>query len=206
MKPSYLFFLGVGIALFLAALLGTTLLARPYQYQGSVIDPSIPAPDIELIDQNEQPFQMSQRLANDGQRKIALIFFGYVHCPDVCPVTLSEYRQIKAELGEQAEQIDFIFVTVDPQRDTPETLRKHLANFDPAFVGLTGDQAQLEQVWKDFNIFVYQNEPNASGGYLVDHTARVYVVDRNGELRMTYPFGTGAEIMAEDMRHLVAEK
>ncbi|MFO7625436.1 MAG: SCO family protein [Anaerolineales bacterium] len=206
MKSSHLFFLGVGIALVLTALLGTSLLARPYQYQGSVIDPAIPAPDFELIDQNEQPFRLSQRLAEDGRRKIALIFFGYVHCPDVCPVTLSEYRQIKAELGEQAEQIDFIFVTVDPQRDTPETLRKHLSNFDPDFVGLTGSQEQLEQVWKDFNIFVYQHEPSEAGGYLVDHTARVYVVGRQGELRMTYPFGTGAAVMAEDMRHMVTEK
>ena len=206
MKSSHLFFLGVGIALVLTALLGAFLLEKPYQYQGSVIDPPIPAPDIALVDQNEQPFRLSQRVAEDGRRKIALVFFGYVHCPDVCPVTLSEYRQVKAELGEQTEQLDFVFITVDPQRDTPETLRKHLANFDPAFVGLTGSQAQLEQVWKDFNVFVYQHEPTASGGYLVDHTARVYVVDRQGELRMTYPFGTGAGIMAEDMRHLIVEK
>jgi protein SCO1/2 len=206
MKPAHLFFLGVGIALVATAYIGSSWLYTPYRYQGSVIDPPIPAPDIALVDQNEQPFQLSERRSDDGKRKITLIFFGYVHCPDVCPVTLSEFRQIKAELAEQAEQIEFIFITVDPDRDTPEILRKHLANFDPTFIGLTGSLEQLQQVWKDFNIIVYHHEPTEAGGYLVDHTARVYVVDRNAELRMTYPFGTGAQVMVEDMRHLIAEQ
>ena len=206
MKSSHLFFLGVGLALVLTAVLGTNLLDQAYRYQGSLIDPAIPAPEIVLVDQNNQTFRLSERTAEDGRRKISLIFFGYVHCPDVCPVTLSEYRQVKTELGGLADQLDFIFITVDPERDTPETLRKHLANFDPSFIGLTGSQEQLEQVWKDFNVFVLQHEPTETGGYLVDHTARVYVVDRNDQLRLTYPFGTGAEIMAEDMRHLIAEK
>ena len=206
MKASHLFFLGIGMALVLTTLVGALLLRQPYQYQGSVIDPAIPAADITLVDQFGEPFQLSQQFTREGGRKAALIFFGYVHCPDVCPVTLSEYRQVKAELKELSDQLAFIFITVDPERDTPETLRKHLANFDPAFIGLTGDRPVLEQVWKDFNIIVVQNPPTEAGGYLVDHTARVYVVDHNGDLRMTYPFGSGAKVISEDMRHLLVEK
>jgi protein SCO1 len=206
MKSRYFFFFGVGIALVLTAVVGTLFFQRPYQYQGSLINPPSPAPEIDLVDQNGEAFKLSERVAEDGRRKVAMIFFGYVHCPDVCPVTLSEYRQVKASLGEKAEKIDFIFVTVDPERDTQETLGKHLANFDPQFIGLTGSRPALERVWNDFGVFVYQHEPTEAGGYLVDHTARVYVVDRNGDLRLTYLFGSGAEMMAEDMWNLVDER
>ncbi len=206
MKSRYFFFLGVGVALIVTAVVGALFLNQPYQYQGSLINPPAPAPEIELVDQYGESFTLSERVADDGRHKAAMIFFGYVHCPDVCPVTLSEYRQVKASLGEKAEKVDFIFVTVDPDRDTQETLSKHLANYDPQFIGLTGSQAALEQVWSDYGVFVYQHEPTEAGGYLVDHTARVYVVDRNGDLRLTYLFGSGSEIMAEDMWRLVDEK
>jgi protein SCO1 len=205
MKARYFFFLGLGVALVVTAFVGTLFLKQPYQYQGSLIDPPATAPDIELVDQYGEPFKLSEQVAEDGRRKAAMIFFGYIHCPDVCPVTLSEYRQVKTSLGEKADKVDFVFVTTDPDRDTPETLGKHLANFDPQFIGLTGNRAALEKVWSDFGVFVYQHEPTEAGGYLVDHTARVYVVDRNGDLRLTYLFGSGAEMMAEDMWNLVDE-
>jgi protein SCO1 len=206
MKPRHFFFLGVGLALVITALVGALLFNSPYKYQGSLINPPAPAPDIDLIDQYGEPFKLSTRIGEDGRRKVAMIFFGFVHCPDVCPVTLSEYRQVKTSLGEKKDKIEFIFVTVDPDRDTPEILRKHLANFDGEFIGLTGSRAALEQVWNNYGVFVYQHEPTQANGYLVDHTARVYVVDRNGDLRMTYLFGSGAEMMAEDMWHLVDER
>lgn len=206
MKSRYFFFLGVGVALVVTALVGTFFFRQPYKYQGSLINPPAPAPEIELVDQYGDPFKLSERVAEDGRRKAAMIFFGYVHCPDVCPVTLSEYRQVKASLGDKAEKVEFIFVTVDPERDTQETLGKHLANFDPQFIGLTGSRTALEQVWGSYGVFVYPHEPTEAGGYLVDHTARVYVVDRNGELRLTYLFGSGAEMMAEDMWNLVDER
>jgi protein SCO1 len=205
MKSRYFFFLGVGLALIVTAMVGTLFFNQPYEYQGSLINPPAPGPEIELVDQHGESFKLSEQVAEDGRRKVAMIFFGYVHCPDVCPVTLSEYRQVKASLGEKAELVDFIFVTVDPERDTQETLAKHLANFDPQFIGLTGTRMALEQVWSDYGVFVYQHEPTEAGGYLVDHTARVYVVDRNGDLRLTYLFGSGAEMMAEDMWNLVDE-
>jgi protein SCO1 len=205
MKSRYFFFLGIGVALVVTALVGTLYFRQSYTYQGSLINPPAPAPEIELVDQHGEPFKLSEREDEDGRRKVAMIFFGYVHCPDVCPVTLSEYRQVKASLGEKAEAVDFIFVTVDPERDTQDILGKHLANFDPQFIGLTGSRPALEKVWADYGVFVYQHEPTEAGGYLVDHTARVYVVDRNGDLRLTYLFGSGAEMMAEDMWHLVDE-
>lgn len=205
MKPRHYFLLGVVLALVLTAVVGTRIFSPPYKYQGSFINPPAPAPEIELLDQFGEPFKLSDRVDENGRRKVAMIFFGFVHCPDVCPVTLSEYRQVKASLGEKKDEIDFIFVTVDPDRDTPETIRKHLANFDPEFIGLTGSRAALEQVWGNYGVFVYQHEPTDAGGYSVDHTARVYVVDRNGELRLTYLFGSGAEMMAEDMWHLIDE-
>lgn len=193
--------LGLGVVIGLALMLVSwQVLEGNYTYQGSLIDPPIPAADFTLTDQHGETFRLS-----DQRGKVVLIFFGYTHCPDVCPVTLSEYRQVKRQLGDQAEDIVFVFITVDPERDTPERLLAHLANFDPEFIGLTGEPADLERVWDAYGVYQEKVDTGSAGGYLVDHTARTYAIDRQGNWRLTYPFGMEVEKQVADVRHLLRE-
>jgi protein SCO1/2 len=143
-----------GLAFTLAA---WQVIPWPYTYRGVQIDPPAPAADFTLTDQKNQPFQLSNQ-----RGKVALLFFGYAHCPDVCPVTLSIFSQVRKSLGPQADEVSFVFVTVDPERDTPEALGKYLANFSAPLTGLTGSRAELEPVWKSYG--VYQARQGEGGG------------------------------------------
>lgn len=197
---NYVFF-GIAILLGFAVVLATRVLERSYTFKGSLIDPPLQAEDFTLNDQHGQTFRLS-----DHRSEVVLIFFGYTHCPDVCPVTLADFRQIKEQLGEKAGRVNFVFVTVDPERDTPDRIAEHLANFDPAFTGLTGEPEELQAVWDAYGVYAEKAQAGSASGYLVDHTARVYVVDVNGNLRLTYAFGTENQAMAQDVVHLLDEE
>jgi protein SCO1/2 len=172
---------------------------RPYTYAGSLIDPPAKAADFQLTDQDGQPFQLSQQ-----QGKITLIFFGYTHCPDVCPVTLTKFKQIRSELGDRADQVKFLFISVDPERDTPEVLKAHLANYDPAIVGLTGSRSELEPVWKSYGVYQARAKDGSTENYAVDHTTRIYVLDNQGNWLLTYPYETEMQALLDDIQHLIA--
>ena len=191
--------LGVVIGLVLVLVIWQVF-TQDYTYQGSLIDPPVPAADFELTDQHGQTFRLS-----DQRGKVVLIFFGYTHCPDVCPVTLSEFKLIKSKLGNQADEVSFVFITVDPERDTLEKLGDHLANFDAGFIGLSGDRSSLEEVWMSFGVYQAKQETSSAAGYLVDHTARVYAIDVDGNWRLTYPFGMESDKLFQDVRHLIQE-
>lgn len=191
--------IGVGVAIGLAIVLaGWQFVQSNYKLHGSVIDPAIPAADFTLVDQNGASFRLS-----DQSGKIVLIFFGYTHCPDVCPVTLSQFKQIKKQLGKKADQVRFVFITVDPDRDTMEELRRYVPNFDPDFIGLTGSTPDLEKVWKSYGVFSEKQPADSQGNYMVDHTARTYLVDQQGNWRLTYPFGIESSQMIADLEHLL---
>ncbi len=193
---------GTGVVIGLAAILaaGWVILSREYRYQGVLIDPPAPAADFTLTDQHGQPFRLS-----DQRSKVVLIFFGYTNCPDVCPITLSEYKKIKAQLGKLADQVTFIYITVDPERDTVERMNAYLSNFDPAFTGLTSDRATLEPVWAAYGVYQQRQDAGSAAGYLVDHSARMYVIDPGGRWRLNYPFGMEPEKITQDLRHLIAD-
>jgi protein SCO1/2 len=188
--------LGVAILLGLGVTLGIGILGRPYTYQGSYIDPPVLASDFQLTDQNGQSYRLSGQ-----QGKAVIMFFGYTNCPDICPATLAEFKQVKEKLGDQASQVNFVFVTVDPERDTADRLRSYLANFDPGFTGLTGSQANLEAVWKAYGVYVAKGDFDT-----MEHNARIYAIDRQGNLRLTYPYDTGAVPIASDLTHLLSGK
>jgi protein SCO1 len=192
--------LGVAILAGIGIVYATMTYTRPYAYQGSLIDPPAPAPDFELIDQHGQPYRLS-----DQKGKVVLVFFGYTHCPDVCPVTLTDFKQIKTQLGNQSKDVAFLFITADPERDTTEQLKKYLENFDTDFIGLTQERSLLEPVWNDYGVYQAKVESNDPDNYLVDHSARTYTIDKNGNLRLTYLFGTSSEVIAEDVVHLLNE-
>jgi protein SCO1/2 len=201
MKPRYIVIFGLAILVGLIAMFLILGPQRPYTFQGSLIEPPVSAPQFELTDMNGQPFQLSEL---DGQ--VVVMFFGYTSCPDVCPVTLTEFLQIRSKLGEAAEEVSFVFVTVDPERDTPERMRKYLTNFDPEIIGLTGERNDLEPVWASYGVYQAKAEGPSDEYYLVDHSSRVYVIDPDGNLRLTYLFGTGNKLITEDVRHLVSRQ
>jgi len=200
MQSRSFLFLGIAAGLIIAIVAAGLVFKPPYQYQGSVIQPPVPAADFTLLDQEGNPFQLS-----DQQGNVVLIFFGYTNCPDVCPATMADFHTLHDALGDRANQVDLIFVTVDPQRDTSERLKTYLANFDPAIVGLTGDPQVLEQVWKGYGVYQEKQDIGSASGYAVDHSAFIYAVDKQGNLRLTYRFGFDSSKIEEDVVHLLAE-
>lgn len=136
--------------------------------------------------------------------KYAVLFFGYTHCPDFCPTTLGDYKLVKRELGDAAGDVDFVFVSVDPERDTPEVLRKYVATFDPSFIGVAGDATTLESVGKEYGLYYKLRKDEASGGnYPVDHTSLSYVIDPEGRLVAMYPTGLAPEDIAADLKRRI---
>lgn len=200
MKSRNILIFGMAV---LAGLIATYLVLGPdreYTFQGSLIEPAVPAPQFELTDMDGNPFHLSQL-----EDQVVVMFFGYTSCPDVCPVTLTEFLQIRSNLGQAAEKVSFVFVTVDPERDTPQRMRKYLTNFDPEIIGLTGERSELEPVWADYGVYQARAEGSSDDNYLVDHSSRVYVIDHDGNLRLTYLFGTESQLITEDVRHLVSQ-
>jgi protein SCO1/2 len=192
--------LGGLIALVVLGVAGADLLTQAHKFRGSVIDPPFPAPDLTLQDQNGQAFQLGAQ-----RGKIVLMFFGYTNCPDVCPTTLAQFRQVGAELGPQADQVRFVFVTVDPERDTAEKMKAYLDAIDPAIVGLIGSQTELEPIWKSYGVY-RQKQPGQSPDDYADaleHSSRVYLVDAQGDLRLTYSFGLVPDDVVQDIKVLL---
>jgi protein SCO1/2 len=174
------------------------VIERPHTFRGSVIDPAVPAPEFTLLSSQGDEYRLGSRSG-----KFILIFFGYTHCPDVCPTTLYEMKQIKAELQEKSDHVEYVFVTVDPDRDTQEQLARYLTSFDQSFFGLTGSTQQLEQVWKDYGVYREIQETSNSLGYLVDHTSRLYLINPQGELMMTYLYETNLDEIVSDLKYLI---
>ena len=172
----------------------------PYQYQGSLIDPPSRAPEFELPSTQGGSFSLE-----DQRGKAVVLFFGYTSCPDICPTTLSDFQTIQTRLGGQADQVEFVFITVDPDRDNLTKLGDYVEIFDPGFIGLSGGEEQLQPVWEAYGIYAEQKDVGSAGGYLVDHTARIYVINPRGELNLTFPQGMAPEAMADDIAHLLAE-
>jgi protein SCO1/2 len=139
----------------------------------------------------------------DFRGKVVTVFFGFTHCPDACPTTLVEMAQVMRELGPDADKLQVLFVTVDPERDTPAVLRQYVPSFHPAFLGLCGDAEATARVAKEFKVF-YQKQPAREGGYSVDHSAGTYIFDREGRLRLFAPYGRGAAPILHDVRLLLA--
>ena len=142
------------------------------------------------------------RTLTDFRGKVVAIFFGYTHCPDVCPTTLADMSLALDKLGEDAERVQVLFVTVDPERDNPEFLKQYMPEFNPNFLALYGDMQATEQVTKTFKVR-YEKQPTSSG-YNVDHSAGTFLIDPKGSVRLLAPYGQRSEWLAEDIRLLLA--
>jgi protein SCO1/2 len=145
------------------------------------------------------------RTLADFKGKVTLIFFGFTQCPDVCPTTLSELAAVKRELGKDGDRLQGVFVSVDPQRDTPEILKAYMASFDPSFIALRGTPEQTQAAARNFKVFYAQVPGKTEGSYTVDHTAGTYVFDAQGKVRLFVRYGSGAEALTHDLKLLLAE-
>ncbi len=198
MNPGRILFIG-SVAFFVLVLaIGLLVNQKDARLHGSVVKPATPADNFELTDQNGKPYRLL-----DQRGKLVVLFFGYTNCPDFCPMTLALFRDIKASLKEQAEQVQFVFITVDPERDTLSRMKDYVDAFDPEIIGLTGSRAELEPVWKSYG--VYQEKHAGQHGLqdTVDHSTRTYVIDAQGNLLLTYPFGFEVDKILQDIRYLL---
>lgn len=152
---------------------------------------------LALTDHNGQ-----RRTLADFKGKVVTLFFGFTHCPDVCPTTLGEMAVVMKELGGDAGRVQVLFVTVDPERDTAEVLKRYVPAFHPSFLGLTGSAEDIARVAKEFKIF-YQKQNLPGGAYSMDHSAGTYILDGEGRLRLFAQYGVGAPALLHDIRLLL---
>lgn len=141
----------------------------------------------------------------DFKGKVVVVFFGYTHCPDVCPITMAELKEAKRLLGKAGDAVQGIFITLDPARDTPEVLDQYVPAFDPSFIALRGSEAQTAQAAKDFRVYYKAVPASGQGQYTVDHTAASFVFDKMGRIRLYTRYNQGADKLAADLKTLVAE-
>ena len=189
----------VTVALWLLAALiaGCDSSPKPPSFQLTDLTGAEFGRDFQLTDHNGKP-----RTLADFKGKVVAIFFGYTHCPDVCPITLGELAIVANELGTDAGRMQVLFITADPERDTPAVLSKYVPAFHPGFLGLYGDADATARTAKEFKVF-YQKQPLPGGGYSVDHSAGTYIYDTAGRLRLFAGYGQGAPKMLHDIRLLL---
>jgi cytochrome oxidase Cu insertion factor (SCO1/SenC/PrrC family) len=155
--------------------------------------------DFALTDQYGRPFELSQL-----QGKLVLLFFGYTYCPDICPTELSHLAGVFDALGPQADKVQGLFVSLDPQRDTPEVLRNYTRYFSENLLGLTGSVSEVDRVAKQYRV-KYQRHETSDGRYSVDHSANLYLIDEQGQLAAVVPYGLPPEHVLELVRGMLAE-
>lgn len=185
-----------------AVLLGAQIYANNNSFRGSLIEPAPPAYEFAI----EQADGSTYRLA-DQQGKVVLLFFGYANCPDFCPATLAEFRRAYEALAEDGlqSQVEFVFITIDPERDDPDSVDAFVSSFNPNFVGLSASEEDLQPVWDGYFVFREKQDVGSEAGYLMSHSTRVYTIDTDGNLRLTFPFGMTGEDMSHDVRMLLEE-
>jgi protein SCO1/2 len=170
-------------------------------YKTGVFEPPRPAPDFSLRGSNGAEIKLSQY-----RGKVVALGFGYTSCPDVCPTTLAYLAEARKKLGAAAQEFRVIYVTVDPERDSTDLLRKYLGAFDPTFVGGTGTPEQLAEVRKAFGITAARQPSKSSPTtYFVHHSSFVYLIDRSGKLRTMMPYGVSADDIAHDVKLMLSE-
>ncbi len=193
--------LGILVAILVlsaTAFIGGRLLT-PYAFHGVLLQSPKPATDFSMPDHTGQVKSLAS-----WRGKFVMLYFGYTVCPDVCPTTLAELRKARKLLGKQGDQVQVVMITLDPERDTPAVLADYMTHFDPTFIGLIGKPAEIARAASAYGVFYERVEEKDSAlGYLMNHTATVMVVDREGYLRLVFPFGTSAEDMAADLSYLI---
>ncbi len=191
--------LGVGLWL------GSTVLSAcsPNQpsFKGVDITGADYAKGFSLLDHNGQVRSLA-----DFAGKVVIVFFGYTQCPDVCPTSMQELAEVKRLLGSDGDKLQGVFITLDPERDTPEMLKAYMANFDPSFLALHPTPEQLAAIAKDFKIYFKKVDGKTATSYTLDHSAGSYTFDTRGRVRLYNRYGSGAAALAADVAALLQSK
>lgn len=203
---------GPRIAVIAAVLVVIVLLTGAGARFLTTSDEAEPPDGVQYLDppSNLQDFALlgtdgNQVHLSDFRGAPVLLFFGYTHCPDICPTTLGEFRAIKEALGPGGEQVQFVFVSVDGSRDTPDVVDAFVARFDESFIGLTGPEEDVRAFASDYFLYFTQADGGgSSAGYLVDHTSYSYLIGPDGRLRAIYPFDTAITTISSDLEALPA--
>ncbi|MBC7869345.1 MAG: SCO family protein [Chitinophagaceae bacterium] len=161
------------------------------------IDPPLDLLDFTFTASNGESLSLS-----DLRGKYVLLYFGFTHCPDFCPTTLTIYKRVKSQLGQEAENVAFVFISVDGERDTPDILDEYIGRYDSDFVALQGDETELARIAGDYNL-AYDFVPLENGDYTVDHTVYKFLIDPEGRLVRIYEFNESADVIAEDIGNLI---
>lgn len=183
---------------FAALALALSACQEDYKFYGIPLNPMVTAPDGALTRTDGSDFAIGSQ-----KGKASLVFFGYTHCPDICPTTLADWKRVKSALGGEAAKVNFVFVTIDPAADTPEVMRSYVAQFDSSFVGLSGEPARIDSIAKAFGVSAFAEGTLESGHTAMAHPSRVYLVDPEGRIRFVYPPGLRPEEIAEDVKHVL---
>ena len=188
------------VALLLAAFLAACDSAtKPASFQLTDVTGAPFARDFQLLDHTGRTRSLA-----DFKGKVVVVFFGFTHCPDACPTTLGELARVMKELGPQAERMQVLFVTVDPERDTPEVLARYVPAFHPSFLGLYGDPEATARTAREFKV-IYQKQNLPAGSYSMDHSAGSFIFDPAGRLRLFAQYGQSAQALLHDIRLLLEQ-
>jgi len=169
-------------------------------FRGADITGAEYARTLALPDVNGQP-----RTLGDFKGKVTVVFFGYTQCRDVCPTTMTDLAQVKKWLGADGDKLQAVFVTIDPERDTPEILKSYMASFDPSFVALRGTLEQTQAAAKEFKVYFAKVPGKTEGSYTMDHSAGAFVLDTKGNVRLFERYGAGADGLTADVKALIAQ-
>ena len=172
-------------------------------FHGAVLEQQYVVPETPLTDTSGASYS----LADDTDKRLTLVFFGYTHCPDICQVVMASLASALTRIDEsEREQVDVVFVTTDPARDDAKTLRTYLDRFDPSFIGLTGDLDTIVDISEPLAVAVEQGEKLPSGGYEVTHSTQVTAIDHQDRVPVLWTQGTSASDFAEDIHSLLGEE
>lgn len=154
--------------------------------------------ELRLTGHDGKPYTLQ-----DFSGKVVIVFFGFVHCPDVCPTTMVKYQSVMKALGDDATKVQVLLVTVDPERDTPEVLRPYVTGFNPSFIGLTGSADDIARTAKEFKVIYQKQAGKTPDTYTVDHSSGTYVFDQKGRLRLFAASSHNAKALEHDVRLLL---
>jgi protein SCO1/2 len=189
---------GLVMSVIAGVLLLLTGCQTQHVFAGLELSAPHPAPDIAL-ESAEGPVSL-----HDFRDQYTYVYFGYTFCPDVCPTTLAVLARVRAELKTDADQMQVVMITVDPERDTPERLAEYMGYFDKSFVGLSADNEILDRVGEPFGLYYRKGVGSEATGYLIAHTSRVYLLDRQSNAIVAYSHGTSADDFLKDLKYLIA--
>jgi len=172
---------------------------RPHTFHGTVIQSPDPSFNFTLTSAD------GDISLSDYRGKLVLVYFGYTFCPDICPATLANVGQALRSIGPKAEDIQVIMVSLDPERDTPEKLDKYVHQFYPTYIGVTGTKEQLDEVASLYGIFYEKDTSSSEENYGINHTASLLVLDREGYLKLVFPFGVTVPEIADDLKYMLRQ-